>query len=106
MITSMSCSLFLQSPCKYPCAIQIVLLWYSLIYPPEKFQGPNGVPSLAGELTCDGETSIHQHLFQSSMPFCSPDTAGRKDKSVFPCDGREPLYKLEEGLVELPTIDS
>src|SRR5665811_382444 len=96
---------FLQSPCKYPCARQIVLIWSSLIYPPEKFQGPNGVPSLAGELTCDGETSIHQHLFQSSMSRSFSSAPGRKDKTLFTCDGGKPLYKLEEGLMELPAID-
>src|SRR5664280_1528652 len=94
MITSISCSLFLQSPCKYPRALQIILIWSSLIYPPEKFQGPNGVPSLAGELTCNGETSIHQHLFQGSMSRSFSSAPGRKDKTLFTCDGGKPLCLL------------
>src|SRR5665811_1449358 len=89
--TKRSCLFFLQSSCKCPCALQIVLIWPSLIYPPEKFEGPNGVPSLAGELISDRETSIHQHLFKSSMSLYFFSAPGRKDKSLFLCDGREPL---------------
>src|SRR5659263_653851 len=100
--TLRSCIFFLQSPCKYPCFLQVVRIWPSLVNPPDKFQRPPRIPRLAGEISHHGEPSTHQQLFKSSMMLHFPVTTGREDKRPCSRDGVEPLHKLEEGPMELP----
>ena len=104
-VTTRSCIFFFQSLCKYARFLQILLIWSSLINPPEKVQKRVRIPPFAGKLTHDRESSVRQQLFKSSVPSRSPYTAGREYKGLFFRNGWERLYKMEGSLMEFPAIN-
>jgi hypothetical protein len=81
--TLRSCILFLQSPCNGPCLLQIFFFWSSFILPPDKLERPPRIQPIAGEITYDGKSSIHQQLSKSSIMPYFPVTTRREDKSLF-----------------------